>query len=136
MKSLILQTVTRLMLTLLLLFSVFLLLRGHNQPGGGFVAGLVASGAVVLYAIAYDVATARRALRFEPHALIGSGLLLICAVGVWPMIRGEPFLTGQWFSVPLGEVPIAVGTPLVFDAGVFLVVLGMTLLVVLTLGEE
>ncbi len=65
MTSLILSTATRYMLPLLLLFSIFLLLRGHNEPGGGFVGGLVAAAAFALYAIAFDVATARRTLGVE-----------------------------------------------------------------------
>jgi multicomponent Na+:H+ antiporter subunit B len=79
MPSLILSTATRYMLPLLLLFSVFLLLRGHNDPGGGFVGGLVAAAAFSFYAFAYQVSEARRALRVEPRVLIGAGLVV--AVG-------------------------------------------------------
>jgi multisubunit Na+/H+ antiporter MnhB subunit len=137
MSSIILQTATRLILTLLLLFSLFLLLRGHNEPGGGFVAGLVASGAFVLYAIAYDVRSAQRALRFEPHVFIATGLLLALASGLFSLATGEPFLTGQWaswhFSASGG---IDVGTPLLFDIGVYVVVIGVTLGIIFSLMEE
>jgi multicomponent Na+:H+ antiporter subunit B len=135
--SIILQTATRLILTLLLLFSIFLLLRGHHEPGGGFVAGLVASGAFVLYAIAYDAKSARQALRFEPHIFIGVGLLLAIVSGLLSLLTGEPFLTGQWLSwklSPWGGIDI--GTPLLFDVGVYVVVIGATLAIVLTLAEE
>jgi multicomponent Na+:H+ antiporter subunit A len=80
LRSLILQTATRMLMPLLLLFSVFLLIRGHNEPGGGFVGGLVAAAAFALYAMAFDTVSARRALRISQHALIGSGLRLAGAV--------------------------------------------------------
>ena len=137
MNDLILQTATRLILTLLLLFSIFLLFRGHNEPGGGFVAGLVASGAFVLYAVAYDVAGARRALRFEPRLLIAVGLLLATLSGTWSLLDGQPFMTGEWFAWSLpGSEPIDIGTPLLFDIGVYVVVIGATLTIILSLAEE
>lgn len=136
MTSLILQTATRLILTLLLLFSVFLLLRGHNEPGGGFIAGLVASGAFVLYAVAYDVPSAQRALRFQPHVFIGIGLLLALGSGLLALFTAEPYLTGQWTSWELGSATgIYIGTPLLFDVGVYVVVIGVTLGIIFSLAE-
>lgn len=137
MNSLILRTATRLLFTLLLLFSIFILLRGHNEPGGGFIAGLVTGGAFVLYAMAYDVDTARRALRIEPLALIGLGLLLAAGSGFLPLFSGEPFLTGKWISLDwLDAEPIKLGSPVIFDIGVYLVVIGASLTIILTLAEE
>jgi multicomponent Na+:H+ antiporter subunit B len=137
MNSLILRTATRLLFTLLLLFSIFILLRGHNEPGGGFIAGLVTGGAFVLYAMAYDVGTARRALRIEPLALIGLGLLLAAGSGFLPLFSGEPFLTGKWISLDwLDAEPIKLGSPVIFDIGVYLVVIGASLTIILTLAEE
>ena len=100
------RTAARLLMPLLLLFSVFLLLRGHNEPGGGFVGGLVAAAAFALYAIAYGVERARRALLVKPLTLLGAGLLIALASGVPAVLRGQPFMTAQW---ALG--PVAVGTP-------------------------
>ncbi len=134
MTSLILSTATRYMLPLLLLFSIFLLLRGHNEPGGGFVGGLVAAAAFALYAIAYDVATARRTLGIDSRTLIGLGLLVALTSGVISLIAGQPFMTGLWseYAVPLlGKV----GTPLLFDIGVYLVVIGVTLTIIFGLAE-
>ena len=137
MNSLILQTATRLLFTLLLLFSIFLLLRGHNEPGGGFIAGLVTSGAFVLHAIAYDVAAARRTLRCEPRQLIGAGLLLALAAGLSPMFSGAPFLTGEWTALSgLDSATMKIGTPVIFDIGVYLVVIGVTLTIIFSLAEE
>ncbi len=125
------RTATGLLMPLLLLFAVFLLLRGHNQPGGGFVGGLIAAAAFALYAISHGVAQARRALRVTPLTLLGTGLLLALASGVPAILRGQPFLTAQW----IGE-PLAIGTPIVFDLGVFLVVAGVVLMMVFNLAEE
>lgn len=135
MHSVILSTAIRLLLPLLLIFSVFLLLRGHNEPGGGFVGGLVASSAIVLYALAEGVEKARRLLKIDPRHLIGGGLLLALFSGTIPLLFAQPFLTGLWlpWAFPvLGHV----GTPLLFDVGVYLLVAGMTLLIVLSLMEE
>ena len=137
MGSLILQTATRFIFTLLLLFSIFILLRGHNEPGGGFIAGLVTSGAFVLYAIAYDVGAARRALRLESRFLIALGLMISGGCGLATVLVNEPFLTGKWGAVDwVGSVPLAVGTPVLFDVGVYLVVIGVTLTIIFSLAEE
>jgi multicomponent Na+:H+ antiporter subunit B len=136
MRSLILITTARLLMPLLLLFSVFLLLRGHNEPGGGFAGGLVAASAFILLAISREPAAARAALRVEPQTLIGAGLLLAVGSGVVGLFLGYPLLTGQWVTLRLPGLEFDFGTPLAFDIGVYLVVLGATLTMVLTLAEE
>ena len=125
------RTAARLLMPLLLVFSVFLLLRGHNQPGGGFVGGLVAAAAFALYGIAFGVQRARQALLIGPGTLLGGGLLIALLSGVPAVLRGQPFLTAVWSSGPA-----AVGTPALFDAGVFLVVAGVVLMMIFTLAEE
>ena len=82
MTSLILRTATRFLMPLLLLFALLLLFRGHNEPGGGFVGGLVVAGAFVLYAIAFGFDAGRRALLVDPSTLLGVGLLVALASGV------------------------------------------------------
>jgi multicomponent Na+:H+ antiporter subunit B len=138
MISLILRTATKYLMPLLLMFSLFLLLRGHNEPGGGFDAGLVAAAAFALYALASGVPAARRALQVDVHVFIGVGLLLALVAGLYPLLLGEPFLTGIWtrdLVLPrIGKIDL--GTPLLFDVGVFLVVLGVALLIVFSLAEE
>lgn len=137
MISLILRTATRLLVTLLLLFSLFLLWRGHNAPGGGFVGGLVAAAAFALFAIAYDLHAARRLLRIDPRTLIGAGLLVAAGSGVTALLRGQPFMTGQWAAVPLpGVGRVDLGTPILFDVGVYLVVVGVVLTIVFSMMEE
>jgi multicomponent Na+:H+ antiporter subunit B len=131
MTSQIFRTAARVLMPLLLLFSAFLLLRGHNEPGGGFVAGLVAAAAFALYAIAYGVESAHRALLVEPLTLLGVGLLIALTSGLPAVLSGEPYLTAKW---TLG--PVHLGTPLLFDVGVFLVVSGVVLMMVFSLAEE
>jgi len=135
MRSLILSTTAQLLLPLMLLFSVFLLLRGHNEPGGGFIGGLVASTAFALYALAYDVKQARETLRVDPHALIAAGLLVALMSGLLPVVAGKPFLTGLWIG---RELPVLgkAGTPLLFDMGVYLAVLGVMLMILFALAEQ
>jgi multicomponent Na+:H+ antiporter subunit B len=110
---------------------VFLLLRGHNEPGGGFVGGLVAAAAFALYLISHGVDSARRALPVQPMTMMGAGLLIAALSGVPAVLRGQPFLTAQWAS---GAV--ALGTPVLFDIGVFLVVTAVVLMMLFSLAEE
>jgi multicomponent Na+:H+ antiporter subunit B len=136
-NSLILRVATRFMLPLLLLFSVFLLLRGHNEPGGGFSGGLVAAAAFVLYGFAFGAPEAGRALGANPRSLIGAGLLVAVGSGIVALLAGRPLLTGLWAQVSLpGFGNLHVGTPLLFDIAVYLVVIGVTLSIVLPLVEE
>lgn len=139
MSSAILKAAAKTLLPLLLLFSVFLLLRGHNQPGGGFIGGLVGASAFVLYALALDVPAARELLGVDPRTLIGGGLLLAISSGVIGLVTGRAFLSHRdfWLEVNLpGYGAIGLGTPLLFDLGVFLVVLGVPLTIILPLAEE
>ena len=135
MRSLILAAATRVVFPLLLLFSLFLLFRGHNDPGGGFVGGLVAATAYALLALTGGVAAARRALPARPEVLIGAGLLAALASGLVGLAAGRPFMTGLWGGVSLPVVGKP-GTPVLFDAGVYLTVVGVVLLILLTLQEE
>jgi multisubunit Na+/H+ antiporter MnhB subunit len=111
------------------------LLRGHNQPGGGFVGGLVVASSFVLYSIAFGVDAARRALLVTPSTLLGVGLLVALTSGLPGVVSGEPFMTAQWAELVWGSNVVAIGTPLVFDVGVFLAVIGVVLTIVFTLAE-
>jgi multicomponent Na+:H+ antiporter subunit B len=135
MSSVIVQTATRALQPLLLLFAIYLLVAGHHEPGGGFVGGLVAAVAVTLHAIAFGAPSARRALRADPRTLAGAGLVLALAA-VWAgPLAGAPPMKGLWAPTP-GGTAIELGTPVLFDAGVFLIVMGATLAAVLALSEE
>ncbi len=135
MNSIILSTAIRYLLPLLLLFSVFTMLRGHNDPGGGFVGGLVAAAAFALYALAFGVTKARSTLGIDPRTLIGLGLLIAVSSGIVGLLAGLPFLTALWgeTAVPLLGKP---GVPLFFDIGVYLTVIGVALTMIFALAEE
>jgi multicomponent Na+:H+ antiporter subunit B len=133
--SIILSTATRYLLPLLLLLSIFLFLRGHNQPGGGFVGGLIAAAAFALYAIATSTSSALQLLRIDTRTLLGIGLALALASGLVAVLSRQPFLAGLWGTIALPVVG-KLGTPVLFDLGVYLAVLGVTLTILFSLMEE
>ena len=109
-------------LWLLMGTSLVVLVRGHNEPGGGFIGGLLAASGLLVFALAMGPGQARRLLQWDVVFYLGAGLLIATASGLFGLFSGQPFLTGQfWGSVPgLGKV----GTVLVFDTGIYLVVFG------------
>ena len=137
MTSIILRTATRYMFPPLLVFSIYLLLRGHHYPGGGFVGGLFAGSAFTLYALAFNVASARKLLRFDPRDVTAVGLAVALTSGIPALFSGQSFLAGTWWEISLlsGAV-LHIGTPLIFDIGVYLVVFGVLLTLIFSLAEE
>jgi multicomponent Na+:H+ antiporter subunit B len=132
MNSLILTTISRIVTPLMLAFSIYLLLRGHNQPGGGFVGGLVCAAALIMDAITNGAWAARRRLPLDPPDLAVLGIAVAIAAGVLAFAADAPFLTGVW-TFPGG---IALGSPLLFDLGVYLVVVGAVATLFLALEED
>lgn len=136
MNTLILRTVAPVITALMLLFSVFVLLRGHNEPGGGFIGGLIAASALAIYGIAFGVGAVRRALRFHPMAIAGTGLLLATISGLASIFLGVPFMTGLWVYPVFFEVEVPLATVMSFDIGVYLVVVGAITSIALALEQE
>lgn len=138
MNSIILNAATRLLVALLLVFSVYMLLRGHNLPGGGFIGGLVGATGFVLYVIAHGPHSTREALRFEPQSIAMVGLAIALAAGVLAAAFGDALFTGQWLFIGATEDDkgLPLSTILIFDIGVYLVVFGSILTIVLALEEE
>ncbi|MBK1734352.1 Na(+)/H(+) antiporter subunit B [Halorhodospira abdelmalekii] len=135
-NSLILSTMARVLLPLQLLFSVFMLLRGHDLPGGGFIAGLIAAAAFILYLFAYGVPAAQRLLRVDPRTIAGVGLVIGTLAAVPPIFFGLPFFTGLWWYPELPLIgPVSINTPLIFDIGVYLTVVGSVLTIAIFLAE-
>ncbi|TKD08630.1 MnhB domain-containing protein [Polyangium fumosum] len=126
MNSFLLRQVARGVLPVAVLFAVSLLLRGHDAPGGGFVAGLVTAAAVVLHALA-NVAPSERARRPRVLGSVWLGLLVAAGTGLVAVAAGGPFLTHSHFDVGSGSATIHLSTTLLFDVGVFLVVVGSTI---------
>lgn len=127
MNSTILQIAQRYVRFLLLVFAVIALLRGHNHPGGGFIAGLLAGLSLVMKGFAYDTEHVIKHMKISPERIMAFGLILILASTLPAIIEGEAFMTGIWLQlhIPLiGELKL--GTPLLFDIGVFIGVIGIT----------
>jgi len=137
-NSVLLTAATRYVGPLLLVLSLMLLYRGHNLPGGGFIGGLMAAAAIILSAYARGWSEAEKRLPIEPLFLMASGLALAMVSGVIGIAFGDAYMQGLWlkpFSVPLvGKVKL--GTPLLFDIGVYLVVIGFTVKCALALGTH
>lgn len=136
MNTLIFRTVAPFLTALMMLFSVFVLLRGHNEPGGGFIGGLIAASAMAIYGIAYGVQAVRRAIWFHPMSLAGFGLLLSTLSGVLSVFAGVPFMTGLWIYPQIAGVEVPLATVISFDIGVYFVVLGAITSIALALEER
>jgi multicomponent Na+:H+ antiporter subunit B len=124
MSSLIVQTTARALVPAIIVCAAALFLRGHHLPGGGFSAGLLVVASSALLLLAFGSERVRETLRASARALLAGGLALALLSGLVGALAGEAFLTGVWSAVPLGANLVKVGTPLVFDAGVLLVVIG------------
>lgn len=137
MNSVIFRTAARAIHPLLLVLSVVLLFKGHNEPGGGFVGGLLAAAAFALYVMGEDPALARAKAHADPRVLIALGLLLALGSGLPGLVATGAFLQGLWVTVDLpGLGPTGMGTPMLFDLGVYFTVLGVALKVILLMAEE
>lgn len=136
MNTLIFRTIAPFLTALMILYSVFVLLRGHNDPGGGFIGGLIAASGVAIYGIACGVPAVRRALKFHPMSLAGFGLFIASIAGMLSIFANVPFMTGLWVTPVILGVEIALSTPLLFDIGVYFVVMGSIASIALTLEER
>lgn len=124
-QTVILDIAARPLYWLILAASVWVLLRGHNEPGGGFIAGLVAVSASILWAVAHDSAEARRRLPLrDPLRLATAGVMLAALSGLPALLLGNAYLTHLWATLGLGITELKVSTVLVFDLGVYLCVWG------------
>jgi multicomponent K+:H+ antiporter subunit A len=132
----IMAALTRLLLPLALLVSVFIFLRGHNQPGGGFIAGLITAVALILQYLTNGVEWTRSRLSANMHPVIGAGLLIGTLTGLASLVFGYPFLTSAFTHVHwpiVGDFEVA--SAIAFDLGVYLVVVGATLQILVHLGR-
>ena len=136
MNTLVFRTIAPVLAVLMLVFSVVVLLRGHNEPGGGFIGGLIAASAFAILGLALGVNAVRRTLRADPLTIAGLGLALSGLTGLLPLVTASPFLTGLWITVPLGIGEVALSTVMLFDLGVYLVVTGTITAIALALEER
>lgn len=132
-SSLILRTSAPILLFLPVAVSLYVLLRGHNEPGGGFLGGLVAASGVLFFAVSRGADEARTVLRVPPIAMAAAGVLIAMLSGLPALFAGDlAYLTHLWAMEPFG-IPLPVGTTLIFDVGVYLTVVGMACTIFLSL---
>jgi multicomponent Na+:H+ antiporter subunit A len=132
-----LDTAVSLIFYAIVVGSVYLLFAGHNQPGGGFVAGLVAGAAVALRYVAGGIDEVRRISPLKPWTILGTGVLVAAGTATVPIVLGDAVLDNAYLEVDLpllGDVALASGT--IFDLGVYFVVVGVLLMVVEAFGER
>lgn len=136
MNTTILEKTARLFLWIVAVLSVILLLRGHNLPGGGFIAGIVLSVGFIFYGIVFGSYAIQKIIKYNSRTWMGIGLLLVLISAIIPVLAGSEVMTGTWFiiSLPLmGEIHL--GTPLLFDTGIFVTVAGLILSVIISIIE-
>ncbi|MBB3935315.1 MnhB domain-containing protein [Aureimonas phyllosphaerae] len=132
MNSLVLSAFARIFFWLMIAVSLYILYRGHNEPGGGFVGGLIGASGFAILVLAEGVEAARAALRIHPVAAMGAGLVLALLSGLPGLLLEGAFLTHWWLHIGSFHT----GTALLFDIGVYLVVVGGILALVLRFYEE
>ena len=132
MSTLIFRTIAPLLVAVMLVFSVFITLRGHNEPGGGFIGGLIAASAIAILGMATGATATRKSLRADPLAFAGVGVALAAFSGLISLLFELPFLTGLWTQVFGADI----STPMIFDIGVYFTVFGAISAVALGLEDD
>jgi multicomponent Na+:H+ antiporter subunit B len=135
-STLILRMASRVLVPVMAVFSVYLLLRGHNAVGGGFIGALVAGAAVVLDDLAAGPDHIRRNKLLRPDLLVGGGLLLGVVFGLGGLLLGDAFLAGTKIELGLPNGGVEVAASLVFDLAVYAVVVGVVVAAVTALEES
>ncbi|MFP4094373.1 MAG: MnhB domain-containing protein [Cyclobacteriaceae bacterium] len=133
MRSLLLTTAIRLLVPVFMLFSFYMFFRGHNQPGGGFIAALVMAIGFLFHMLTWGKEKTRQLYGISTRRLTGLGLIAILASVCPQLLQGDPLLKAYWLEIPLiGKM----GTPILFDAGVYLVVVGVVMMIAFSLFED
>jgi monovalent cation:proton antiporter len=137
-NDVILQTVTKAVAFIILAFSVFIFFAGHNNPGGGFIGGLMTASAFILLYLAFDIEGMKKVIPFDFIRMTALGLLIAVGTGMGSFLFGEPFLSHAfgYFDLPLFGEDTELATAVLFDIGVYLTVIGITMTIILTIGED
>lgn len=136
MSTIVLRATARLLTPVIVVLAVFFMLRGHDDPGGGFIAGLILGAGVVLRWLAFGPEGVGVLLPVRPAVLLAGGLAVAVVTGLVPLVFGEPFLSGTVVGTRVVGVEVKVATSLIFDVGVMSIVLGMVGTFVVALGQE
>lgn len=132
-----LQTATKVVTFIILMFAVHIFFAGHYAPGGGFVGGLLTASAIVLLMLAFDIETVKRIIPFNYVMMTATGLLLALGTAGASIFFNVPFFTHayDYFDLPLfGKTSLH--SAALFDLGVYLVVVGVTMTIIQTIGED
>jgi len=136
LRNIILEKIVDLFMKVMLIFSIYLLLRGHNNPGGGFIAGIIASTGFIFYAIIFGTESLQSIIKIKPQTFIAIGLSFVLIAAILPTFSSTEILTGLWIKA---KIPILgtlhIGTPLLFDIGVYGVVIGVILTIIISIME-
>lgn len=135
MKTIILGTAIKILIPVSLVFSFYLFFRGHDKPGGGFIAALVTSIGFIFHMIAFGVEETKSIYKISTFKLMGAGLGFALLAGILPLLGRKTFFEALW---PDEGIPLLskMGSPILFDAGVYFLVVGVVLRIAFTLFEE
>jgi len=136
-SDVIIQTATKVVFFIIFLFAIHIFFAGHYTPGGGFVGGLLTASALVLLLLAFDIRTVSKALPFNYTVIIGIGLILALGTASASILFDVPFFTHayDYFDLPLfGKTSLH--SAMLFDLGVYLVVVGATMNIILSIGSD
>ncbi len=136
-NNLILQFTSKIIFFIIFFFAVHIFFAGHYTPGGGFVGGLLMASAIVLLVISFDLKTVQTILPINYMYMTATGLIVAVGTAAFPMLLNKPFFTHffDYFTLPLiGKTSLH--TAALFDLGVFLVVVGVTMTIIQTIGED
>jgi len=132
-----LQTATKILVFIIMTFSIYVLFAGHNNPGGGFIGGLITASALILLYIAFDLQSVRDIIPVDFKKLAATGVLIALLTGVASLVLNIPFLSQAFTYVDLpflGKTELA--TAMIFDLGVYLAVLGTTMTIITSISED
>lgn len=135
--DLILHTATKVLVFIIFTFSIYVLVAGHHNPGGGFVGGLVTASAIVLLYLAFDAQTISEILPIDFKLLGAAGIIIAVGTGTMSLLSGDAFLTQVHDTITLpivGETELA--SALLFDIGVYLAVVGTTMTIIKSISED
>lgn len=136
--DLILRNITKIVSYIILTFSIYIFFAGHHTPGGGFIGGLLTASALVLLSLAYDFETLEQILPIDFKKVTALGLFIAVGYGAGSLFFGQPFLTQTfgYFDLPFFGENKELATATIFDLGVYLAVVGVTMTIILTIGGE
>lgn len=136
-NDVIMQFTAKIVFFMIFFYAVHIFFAGHYTPGGGFVGGLITASAIVLLIIAFDLKTVQTILPINYIYMVATGLILALGTASFSMFTGKPFFTHffNYFNLPiLGKTSLH--TAALFDLGVYLVVVGVTMTIIQTIGED